>query len=246
MQFLTHPTVTLLSEPTFQEPRHLPVRWLGAGTSGERLAEFAGRLCYMSQRNPAARTTAEYLANIRKEGHGSVFEHSNYVLLLEGVSRSCTHELVRHRAGCAYSQLSQRYADQQDAAIVVPPYYLDNPDLRPEFEFIVMQELEAYRNFVAKHPRSPTESRAQRKAIREAARAVLPPAVETKLVMTANVRAWRHVLTTRANPAADREIRRLAVTCLRVLQEAAPRFFDDFEIYHSDGIEAARPHYLKV
>ena len=88
------------------------MNWIGESTDGERLAEFAGRLCYMSQHNPAKRATREYLENIKKQGHGSVLEHANYSILLEGVSRSLTHELVRHRAGFAYSQLSQRYVDE--------------------------------------------------------------------------------------------------------------------------------------
>ena len=75
----------------------------------------------MSQKNPAGRTTRDYLDNIKKQGHGSVLEHANYSLLVEGVSRSLTHELVRHRAGFAYSQLSQRYVDEKDASFVVPP-----------------------------------------------------------------------------------------------------------------------------
>ena len=119
--FYTEPKITVLARPQFTEPADLPVNWLGVSTDGERLAEFAGRLCYMSQRNPASRTTRDYLENIKKQGHGSVLEHANYSLLLEGVSRSLTHELVRHRAGFAFSQLSQRYVDESDANFVVPP-----------------------------------------------------------------------------------------------------------------------------
>src|ERR1044071_4233575 len=115
------PHVTVISRPQFAEPAHLPVNWLGESTDGERLAEFAGRLCYMSQRNPASRTTRDYLENIKKQGHGSVLEHVNYSVLIEGVSRSLTHELVRHRAGWAYSQLSQRYVDESVADFVMPP-----------------------------------------------------------------------------------------------------------------------------
>ncbi|MGA0920019.1 MAG: FAD-dependent thymidylate synthase, partial [Gemmatimonadaceae bacterium] len=96
--FYTEPRITVLARPQFAEPDHLPVQWIGEGTDGERLAEFAGRLCYMSQKNPANRTTRDYLENIKKQGHGSVLEHANYSLLLEGISRSLTHELVRHRA----------------------------------------------------------------------------------------------------------------------------------------------------
>jgi thymidylate synthase (FAD) len=100
--FYTDPVVTLLARPAFTEPPHLPVHWLGESTDGERLAEFAGRLCYMSQSNPAERTTHTYLENIKRQGHGSVLEHANYTVLLEGISRALTHELVRHRAGFAY------------------------------------------------------------------------------------------------------------------------------------------------
>src|SRR5688572_5575663 len=94
----TAPRISVLARPSFSEPDHLKVNWLGDSTDGERLAEYAGRLCYMSQRNPANRSTREYLENIKKQQHGSVLEHANYSLLIEGVSRSLTHELVRHRA----------------------------------------------------------------------------------------------------------------------------------------------------
>src|SRR5512132_3705452 len=72
MELFYEPKVTLLARPHFSEPEHLPVSWLGESTDGERLAEFAGRLCYMSQANPAKRPTREYLENIKKQGHGSV------------------------------------------------------------------------------------------------------------------------------------------------------------------------------
>src|SRR3712207_4260991 len=119
--FYYEPRLTLLARPAFAAPDHLPVNWLGESTDGERLAEFAGRLCYMSQANPAKRATRDYLENIKRQGHGSVLEHAAYSILLEGVSRSLTHELVRHRAGFAFSQLSQRYVDESTASFVVPP-----------------------------------------------------------------------------------------------------------------------------
>ena len=121
MEIIRGSRVTLIARPQFLEPAHLPVQWKGESSDGERIAEFAGRLCYMSQHNPAGRSTAEYLQNILKQGHGSVFEHSTYVMLIEGISRSCSHELVRHRAGWGYSQLSQRYVDESHAAFVMPP-----------------------------------------------------------------------------------------------------------------------------
>src|SRR2546428_10915754 len=109
METFRAPRVTLLARPEFLEPEHLRVEWRGEASPGERLAEYAGRLCYMSQHNPAQRTTAEYLENIKKQGHGAALEHSVYVLLIEGISRSYSHELVRHRAGVRHAQTSPRY-----------------------------------------------------------------------------------------------------------------------------------------
>src|SRR3954467_9104269 len=110
-RFYYEPVISIVARPTFVGPAHLPVNWIGESTDGERLAEFAGRLCYMTQHNPAKRDTREYLANIKKPGHGRVLDDPHSSVLPEGVSRSLTHELVRHRAGFAYSQLSQRYVD---------------------------------------------------------------------------------------------------------------------------------------
>ena len=84
--YFTEPKITVISRPEFIEPADLPVNWIGDSTDGERLSEFAGRLCYMSQRNPASRNTREYLENIKKQGHGSVLEHANYSLLVEGTA----------------------------------------------------------------------------------------------------------------------------------------------------------------
>src|SRR2546429_5439422 len=134
MEVFRAPRVTLIARPEFLEPAHLRVQWQGDASSGERLAEFAGRVCYMSQHNPANRSTAEYLENIKKQGHGSVLEHAVYVLLIEGISRSCSHELVRHRAGFGYSQLSQRYVDESHAAFVMPPAILGDAHLEAEWQ----------------------------------------------------------------------------------------------------------------
>src|SRR3989440_10902517 len=134
MEIFRAPRVSLIARPQFVEPEHLPVHWRGDASDGERLAEYAGRLCYMSQHNPVNRTTAEYLENIKKQGHGSVLEHAVYVLLIEGISRSCSHELVRHRAGFGYSQLSQRYVDESHAAFVMPPAIVGDGTLEAEWQ----------------------------------------------------------------------------------------------------------------
>jgi thymidylate synthase (FAD) len=250
MEILRAPRITLIARPQFLEPPHLPVQWKGEASGGERLAEFAGRICYMSQGNPAGRTTGEYLSNILRQGHGSVFEHAVYVLLIEGISRSCSHELVRHRAGFGYSQLSQRYVDESHAAFVMPPAILG--DARLEEEWIRQVEaaqtayVQAVDHLMDKF--SWVEDRVhRRKLAREAARSVLPNATEVKIVVSGNIRAWRTMLELRLGEGAELEIRRMALGCLRILSEEAHAFFGDFEVYQAgDGTQAARVGYHKV
>ena len=250
MEILKTPRVSLLARPQFLEPAHLPVQWKGEASDGERIAEFAGRLCYMSQHNPAGRTTAEYLRNILRQGHGSVFEHSQYVLLIEGISRSCSHELVRHRAGFGYSQLSQRYVDESHAAFVMPPAIQGDPALEAawlaQVEAAQAAYVQAVEGLMARS--AWVEDRVhRRKLAREAARSVLPNATEVKIVVSANVRAWRTMLELRLGEGAELEIRRMAVAVLRLLQSEAPALFGDFEIYRGeDGNESGRVEYHKV
>ncbi len=250
MQIIRSPRVTLLARPQFVEPAHLAVAWKGDSTDGERLAEYAGRLCYMSQQNPAGRSTAEYLQNILRQGHGSVFEHSVYVLLIEGISRSCSHELVRHRAGFGYSQLSQRYVDESKAAFVLPPAIQGDPALEADWLAQVQAAQAAYvaavERLMEKYA-GVAERTHRRKMAREAARSVLPNATEVKIVVSANVRAWRTMLELRLSEGAELEIRRMALACLALLMEEAPALFADFEVYSgADGTEAGRAGYHKV
>src|SRR5256885_17224346 len=210
-RYYFEPKVTVLARPTFTTPEHLGVNWIGDSTDGERLAEFAGRLCYMSQHNPAGRTTRDYLENIKKQGHGSVLEHANYSLLLEGVSRSLTHELVRHRAGFADSQLSQRYLDESEASFVVPPAIVGDEALEKEWR----EQIEAAQKSYVRLVEHLMERYAwvgdkvhRRKMAREAARGVLPNSTETKIVVTANARAWRTMLELRSSDVAELELRR--------------------------------------
>ena len=204
----------------------------------------------MSQHNPARRNTAEYLQNILRQGHGSVFEHATYVVLFEGISRSCSHELVRHRAGWGYSQLSQRYVDESHAAFVMPPAVQGDAALEEDWTRQVGGAQAAY---VAAVDRLMTryawveDKVHRRKMAREAARSVLPNATEVKIVCSANVRAWRTMLELRLGEGAELEIRRMAIACLRLLQHEAPALFADFEIYAAeDRSEAGRVGFHKV
>ena len=250
VEIFREPRVTLIGRPEFLEPTHLPVQWRGEASGGERLAEYAGRLCYMSQHNPINRTTAEYLENIKKQGHGSVLEHAVYVLLIEGISRSCSHELVRHRAGFGYSQISQRYVDESHAAFVMPPAIAGDARLEDEWQQQVADAQAGYVRAVEGLMRRYewiADKVHRRKMAREAARSVLPNATEVKIVVSGNARAWRTMLELRCGEGAELEIRRMAIAVLRILQKEAGSLFSDFEVYIADDKqEAGRVVYHKV
>jgi thymidylate synthase (FAD) len=220
--------------------------------AAEVLAEIAGRTCYMSF-GKGRKSNREYLDNLLTSKHGSVLEHAVWCLLITGVSRSLTHELVRHRAGFGYSQLSQRYVDEGDARYVVPPLYQENERLRAQWQQTIELIRKAYveladatTQYVQQtHPEMSPRDR--RKWARQAARSILPNACETKIFVTANSRAWRHFLEMRGNPHADTEIRMLAVEICRVLKNESPNIFPDIEIYdEADGMPAIRVQHSKV
>lgn len=228
MKIWTEPKVTRVGYTVFVAPEHLPVKWGDDRSSidSERLIEFAGRLCYMSQHNPAGKTTEQYIDHIIEVDHGSVLEHVSVSFLIEGVSRSLTHELVRHRVGVAYSQLSQRFVEGFDA--VVPPAVLQFGET--SLPWILwhngIQSAEAdYRRLIGALQGDDLKG----KQLREAARSLLPNCAETKLVMTGNVRAWRQILRRRVAPEADAEIQRLSREILRQLQELLPSCSKDFK-----------------
>lgn len=216
---------------------------------GERLAEMAGRLCYMSF-GKGRKTNHDYLGHILEVAHGSVLEHSCWSFVISGVSRSFTHELVRHRAGFAYSQLSQRYVDESDAEYVEPDCIADDPELHRIWIDAVAHAHEAYIKLVDgladKFAEIP-ERTMRRKMARQAARSVLPNATETKIFVTANARALRHFIELRGTPDADVEIRAVAVQMLEILREKAPNLFGDFSIVPApDGTRAVTTPHRKV
>ena len=217
--------------------------------------EISARLCYMSY-GRGRRDIEDFINNLLASKDGSVFEHVNYGFVFTGVSRSLTHELVRHRAGFAYSQRSQRYVDESDGSFVAPPAIAGEGAAGEEalsiFTEAVEGAAESYGSLVEALeralPRDMFESvRDRRKAIRQAARAVLPNATETKIFVTANVRAWRHFIEMRAAATADWEIRKLALIVLDILQREAPLLFGDFSVQElSDGTRTATPVHSKI
>jgi thymidylate synthase, flavin-dependent len=246
---MVEPQVRVIAWTHFEPPEDVP--WSTDADGGQALAEFAGRACYQSwhKPNPATATNAGYLAHILESGHLSVLEHGTVTFYFTGVSRSFTHELVRHRH-FSYSQLSQRYVPERDAAMVEPAVIAEDPELHKRFVEATEASLRAYNELLEGLERrfadveNPT---LRRKQARQAARAVLPNATETRIVVTGNYRAWRHFVAMRATEGADVEIRQLAVECLRQLQRVAPNVFADFTISTlPDGTEVASSPYARL
>ena len=257
--YITKPKVYVVGRQTLvpeELARFLEDEGMPFGTdtpvAAEVLAEVAGRTCYMSF-GKGRKSNQEYLENILSSKHGSVLEHVVWNLLITGVSRSLTHELVRHRAGFGYSQLSQRYVDEGDARYVVPPLYQESEELRQEWQQTIdlvrkayVELAEATTHYVQqKHPEMPPRDR--RKWARQAARSILPNACETKIFVTGNSRAWRHFLELRGSPHADTEIRLLAVEVCKLLKKESPNIFHDIELVDEpDGMPSVRVQHSKV
>lgn len=260
MHIIRRPRVTLLARQEFVYPEH--IRWESdSEVPGQVLTEFSGRLCYLSfgedaglegghRSIPGRTTNAAYLENILKVKHGSVLEHAVWSVLIEGVSRALTHELVRHRAGFGFSQLSQRYVDESEIGFVVPPEISEGTRAFELWEGACRDSLSAYREILVDLvERIGDEGTAtlRKKRARQAARSVLPNSAETKIVVTGNARAWRHFIEMRGSGAADVEIRRLAVATLRLLSAEAPNIFGDLRIEaQPDGTETVETEFSKV
>ena len=221
---------------------------------GELLSEMGGRTCYMSfGAKQGRRSNAEYIGNILEQRHGSVLEHAVWTFLITGVSRALTHELIRHRAGWAFSQLSQRYVDETETDFVEPAIIASDPELHA----LWLESIETSRAaYVALAERLAARLKtgqphlagtARRKAARQAARSVLPNATETKIFVTVNARALRHFIELRGSEHAEPEIRQLAVALLRIAQQEAPNLFGDFSLVPlPDGSLSTQTPHSKV
>lgn len=226
--------------------------------AGTHLCKTAGQTCYCSW--GAKRTmnvdAAKYIANIVESGHGSVLEHANYTFFLYGISRSLTHELVRHRAGCAYSQVSQRYVDDTTLRFVMRPEYDGDSELEQRFftnieraakEYREITDLLMKRQAAGSEILSGEKKRDERKKHQQAARSVLPNETEAPITFTANARALRHTMEMRASDHAETEIRRLFMKIYRVVVQVEPIIFGDYQVVDlPDGTQCLRTEHPKV
>ena len=205
----------------------------------QQLVEFAGRACYQSfaKPNPATARNADYInRTLHGQKHWSIAEHATATFYITGVSRALTHELIRHRH-LSYSQLSQRFVDESEANIVIPPavtestatVVYDTEDFRDDLDGSLTEALEWWAQDALLNYEEIVEALQgeglPRKQAREAARAVLPNMTETRIVVTGNLRAWHEVIERRTAPDADAEFQQVAGLIRDELQKLAPAIF---------------------
>jgi thymidylate synthase (FAD) len=216
--------------------------------NGEALAKYAGQVCYLSfgPKRTWNKDTGKYLTRIMSRHHGSVLEHATFTFQLWGISRSVTHELVRHRAGFSYSQVSQRYVGPDMLRFVERPEFRYDDKLHNAFVAEIDYVRKAYRLYIERLLEREREiapimvgamsATEERKAVQQAARAVLPNMTEAPIVVTANVRAWRHFLSERGSIHAEPEIRYLAYKVWTILRAHSPLLFGDYEWREGVGL----------
>lgn len=223
-----------------------------------QLCKVAGQLCYASfgpRRTHNARAAA-YFERLVSAGHGSVLEHSAFSFLVYGISRSTTHELVRHRAGMAFSQISQRYVSGSVLRFVERAEYRDDPELHALFEQRVDEAFVRYHEMADALLRRQREGAGMlsaeratdaRKKVQQTARSLLPNETEAPIVVTGNVRSLRHVVEMRADAHAETEIRALAVRLFLCLHRADPVLFGDYRLEPlPDGTHTVVTEYRKA
>jgi len=218
----------------------------GAANAGELLVEFGGRACYRSW-EPGLNANVsrvrtdqrEYFANILRSAHGSVLEHANYTLAMRNVSRVFTHELIRHRAGSAFSQESLRYVRLTDIGFRVPPA------LEPVRERVlsIVEQLEEFQLSAAAELGIDSEGVPfhVKKEVTSALRRLAPTGLSTDIIWTANARTLRHVIEMRTAEGAEEELRMVFDRVARIMQAEAPGLFQDF-VRHDDGSWVAEHH----
>ena len=222
-----------------------------------QLCKTAGQLCYASfgPRRTTNENAAAYFGRLTSAGHGSVLEHANFSFLLYGISRSVTHELVRHRH-LGFSQVSQRYVSGSVLRFVERPEYQDGGGLHRLFEERADRAAAEYGGMAGRLLERQEGGDAllsadyktdARKKVQQTARSLLPNETEAAMVCTGNVRAWRHVVEMRADEHAESEIRVLAVRIFLCLAIADPILFGDYTIQPlSDGTHKVTTEHRKV
>ncbi|MFQ6672681.1 MAG: FAD-dependent thymidylate synthase [Candidatus Tectimicrobiota bacterium] len=242
--------LTVAGEPITEAPEEAPLQWAtDTDNAAELLCMAAGKICYDAFGKGRSETGA-YLGHIIESKHGSVLEHVVWNFIIAGVSRVFSHEHVRHRAGVAISQRSQRYVSESASGQVLLPMIEANPEAKRVWEEAAAQAQAAYDKLVqllAEDLRAHLDKTLLVKTVRSAARSVMPNATETYLFWSANARALRHYIEMRGSREADIEIRKVAVQLLTIMQREAPNLFGDYRLSDlPDGTQEAQTDHVKV
>lgn len=257
MKIITSPTVTVVWGTLFYGHPNLMLP--PDGDNATKVGAFAAKTCYRSF-GEKGRANSENQKAIMSSGHGRILEHISYGLHITGVSRALGNELITHKAGITVSQESTRYVTMEDAGIVLEPdianLYIDRDKLPPSLEQLLDDHINAgydslkayelqYADLMKWNPRN-LEGTPLRKWARGKARNVLPLMLETSMVVTGNLRAWRHFIEMRSEKTAEAEIRRLTHHIFVALQTVAPMYFEDYTSTVVDGIPEYTTEWRKV
>ena len=191
--------------------------------NAEKLIETAGRTSYLSFDKQGEGSEKKFIRMLIKRGHYSVLEHAYATFRISEVSRSFTHQLVRHRL-CSFTQQSQRHVNESNFRYVEPPSIKNKAETHKIFSEFIEYARKTYIKLI------------EIDIPKEDARYVLPNAIESQIVVTANLREWRHIVELRGAPNAQWEIRRVAIEILKILKKHAPTVFEDFEIDEEKSI----------
>ena len=218
-------------------------------SDGENLVEAAGRICYRSWQpydpekpeatNPnvsqVRRGNERYLANVLKSGHGSILEHVNMTFICRHVSRVFTHELVRHRAGMAYSQESLRYVRLDDLSFWMPEAARNNPAAKEKYESVIDFLENTQKELADIFGIHDSSDFTEKKHLTSMFRRLAPIGLGTSIMVTGNLRAWRHIIAMRTSPAAEEEIRIVAGQIADICKREYPNVFQDMEFDPASG-----------
>lgn len=208
----------------------------------EKIVATAAKLCYSSsdisslKEGLTPEKTRSFIEMLVSIGHESVVEHVSFTFGIEGISRACSHQLVRHRIA-SYSQKSQRYVNENGFEFITPPSIQEIPEAKEEFDRVIDDIQKSYEriadllteknkaDLIAAGIDEKTAASKARKLANEDARFLLPNACETKIIVTMNVRSLFNFFEHRCCNRAQWEIRAVANEMLRLCIEAAPALF---------------------
>jgi len=186
----------------------------------EKTVAIAARVCYSPRNakeiyeNMSDEEVKKLIRFLIKAGHHSAIEHASFTFIVDGISRACSHQLVRHRLA-SYSQQSQRYVEyKRNLEYVIPQSIKDKKDLSQKFEEFQQQSFNLYKYFL------------KNKISSEDARYVLSNAFPTQIIITMNARELLHLFTLRCCERAQWEIREMAYRMLNKVKKVAPTIFE--------------------